>query len=137
MIHLEDVLKTSCKCLEDVLRTSKRCNVIDITFQRGCSSINLLHIFRTPFSKNTSIWLLLQNVSLGLVIISLPSWKHWNNNHLDKTFGQLFLPKQKDTFSIKTLDILLIHCKNCAKIPSELFDSASEGCIKIICLSRL
>ena len=28
----------------------------------GCSSVNLLHIFRTPFSKNTSGWLLLKLV---------------------------------------------------------------------------
>ena len=28
-------------------------------FQHGCSPVNLLHIFRTPFLKNTSRWLLL------------------------------------------------------------------------------
>ena len=35
------------------------CNFIEITFQQGCSPVNLLHIFRTPFTKNTSGWLLL------------------------------------------------------------------------------
>ena len=34
-------------------------SVIEITFRYGCSSVNLMHIFRTPFSKNTSGWLLL------------------------------------------------------------------------------
>ena len=29
------------------------CNFIDITLQHGCSPVNLLHIFRTPFLKNT------------------------------------------------------------------------------------
>ena len=29
-------------------------NFIEITFQHGCSPANLLHIFRTPFPKNTS-----------------------------------------------------------------------------------
>ena len=29
------------------------CNFIEITFRHGCSPVNLLHIFRTPFSKNT------------------------------------------------------------------------------------
>ena len=44
---------------------SKRCsenmqsNFIEITVRHGCSPVNLLHIFRTPFSKNTSGWLLL------------------------------------------------------------------------------
>ena len=44
---------------------SKRCsenmqsNFIEITVRHGCSPVNLLHIFRTPFSKNTSRWLLL------------------------------------------------------------------------------
>ena len=27
---------------------------IELTFQHGCSPVNLLHIFRTPFIKNTS-----------------------------------------------------------------------------------
>ena len=35
------------------------CNFIEIAFWHWCSSVNLLHIFRTPFSMNTSGWLLL------------------------------------------------------------------------------
>ena len=34
-------------------------NFIEITLCLGCSPVNLLHIFRTPFLKNTSEWLLL------------------------------------------------------------------------------
>ena len=34
-------------------------NFIEITLRHGCSPVNLLHIFRTPFLKNTSGWLLL------------------------------------------------------------------------------
>ena len=34
-------------------------NFIQITLRHGCSPVNLLHIFRTPFLKNTSGWLLL------------------------------------------------------------------------------
>ena len=30
------------------------CNFIEITLRHGCSSVSLLHIFRTPFPKNTS-----------------------------------------------------------------------------------
>ena len=34
-------------------------NFIEITFWHVCSPVNLLHIFRTPFLKNTSEGLLL------------------------------------------------------------------------------
>ena len=30
---------------------------IEITLRHGCSPVNLLHIFRTPFPKNTAGWL--------------------------------------------------------------------------------
>ena len=30
------------------------CNFIEIALRHGCSPVNLLHIFRTPFPKNTS-----------------------------------------------------------------------------------
>ena len=33
--------------------------LIEIAFRHGCSPVNLLHIFRTPFPKNTSGRLLL------------------------------------------------------------------------------
>ena len=39
--------------------SQKQSNFIEITFWHGCSHINLLHIFRTPFPKNTSGELLL------------------------------------------------------------------------------
>ena len=29
------------------------CNFIEIVLRNGCSSVNLLHIFRTPFDKDT------------------------------------------------------------------------------------
>ena len=34
-------------------------NFIEIALRHGCSAVNLLHFFRTPFLKNTSGWLLL------------------------------------------------------------------------------
>ena len=30
------------------------CNFIEISLHHGCSPVNLLHIFRTPFPKTTS-----------------------------------------------------------------------------------
>ena len=35
------------------------CNFIEITLRHGCSTVNLLHIFRRSFPMNTSGWLLL------------------------------------------------------------------------------
>ena len=50
--------KGECPC-RSVILIKLLCNFIEITLQHGCSPINLLHIFRTPFLKNTSEWLLL------------------------------------------------------------------------------
>ena len=40
-------------------------NFIEIALRHGCSPVNLLHIFRTPFHKNTSGWLLLDFTNLA------------------------------------------------------------------------
>ena len=37
---------------------------LEITLRHGCSPVNLLHIFRTTFLKNTSGWLLLSFLKL-------------------------------------------------------------------------
>ena len=47
-------------------------NLIETTLRPGCSPVNLLHIFRTPFPKKTSGWLLLirpQHVIQNLTVI--------------------------------------------------------------------
>ena len=41
-----------------VISIKLQSNFIEITLRRGCSTVNLLHIFRTPFPKNFSGWLL-------------------------------------------------------------------------------
>ena len=58
------VLKICSKFTEEHLRRNAvsvklQSNLIEITLRLGCSPINLLHIFRTPFLKNTSVRLLL------------------------------------------------------------------------------
>ena len=45
-----------CGCVNSVLLS----NFIEIALQHESSPVNLLHIFRTPFPKNTSGWLLLK-----------------------------------------------------------------------------
>ena len=42
-----------------VISIKLQSNFIEITLRHGCSLLNLLHIFRIPFLKNTSGWLLL------------------------------------------------------------------------------
>ena len=37
-------------------------NFIEIAFRHGCYPVNLLHIFRTPFPKNSGGRVLLHNV---------------------------------------------------------------------------
>ena len=39
-------------------------NFIEIALRHGCFPVNLLHIFKTPFLKNTSGWLLLADVTI-------------------------------------------------------------------------
>ena len=43
---------------------------IEITIRHGCSLINLLHIFRTGFYKNTS----------GGLILNSEVWRYLNSN---------------------------------------------------------
>ena len=63
-------------------------NFVEITLWHGCSSVNLLHIFRTSFLKNTSGWLLLVNDSLCPCYRGL--WneckKLWNNKKIYSYF---------------------------------------------------
>ena len=58
------VLKICCKFSEEhpcwsAITIKLFCNFIEITLRHECSPVNLLHIFKTPFLKNTSGWLLL------------------------------------------------------------------------------
>ena len=53
----------SCR---SVISIKLQSNVIDITLRHGCSPVNLLHIFRTPFYKSTYGGLLLLMNSLQL-----------------------------------------------------------------------
>ena len=55
--------KTCSENMQQIyMRTHMQSNFIKITLRHGSSTVNLLHIFRKPFSRNTSWWLLLQEV---------------------------------------------------------------------------
>ena len=44
------------------------CNFTEITLRYGCSLVSLLDMFRTPFLKNTSEWLVMYFVRSGNLI---------------------------------------------------------------------
>ena len=60
------------------------CNFIDFALQHGCSFVNLLHIFRTPFPRNFSGWLLLLRI--------------FKVQDISLTFPYFFLLQLFDTF---------------------------------------
>ena len=51
---------------------------IEITLWHGCSPVNLLHIFRTPFPKNISGWLL-PKVPISQKYIAANTFNFWIN----------------------------------------------------------
>ena len=61
---------------QSVISVKLLCNFIEIALQHRCSPVNLLHIFRTPFSKNTSEQLLL-NLKTR-VVRKRGTWNKWN-----------------------------------------------------------
>ena len=59
-----DILKMCSKFTGEhrcwsVITIKLQSNSIEITLRHRCSPVNLLHIFRTPFPRNTSAWFLL------------------------------------------------------------------------------
>ena len=59
----------------------------EIALWHGCSPENLLHIFRTPFLKNTSEWLLL----ILLEEINAASSKYVDLQNTSKTQDEEFI----------------------------------------------
>ena len=63
------VMKICCKFTgehpcRNVISIKLQSSFIEIALRHGCSPVNLLHIFRTPFPRNTSGWLLLIPVQI-------------------------------------------------------------------------
>ena len=44
------------------------CKFLEITLRYGCSPVTLLHIFRAPFLKNTSGWLLVKSIMVVCLV---------------------------------------------------------------------
>ena len=64
-------------------------NFIEITLRNGCPPVNLLHIFLTPFLKNTSRWLLLI-FDVGFVGF----WWFWNSDSDFSHFIHIGFPRK-------------------------------------------
>ena len=49
----------------NVISIKLLCNFIEIALRHGCSTVNVLHIFRTPFPQNSfgGIWILLLDLT--------------------------------------------------------------------------
>ena len=89
------------------------CSFIEITLRRGCSPITLLHIFRTPFIKNTSGWLLLRgfnilSISIFPATLKLPRWCSNYRGHSYSMYAKCF---QKQTFLTPWYVHVHVHIK--------------------------
>ena len=67
------------------------CNFIEVALQHGCSPVNLLHIFKTPFLKNTTEGLLLS--LLRQIIVSLEVIPTMSGNIGTANTGDIFQSK--------------------------------------------
>ena len=83
--------------------------LIEITFWHGYSPVNMLHIFRTPFRRNTSEWLLLLYKTYFKLLFITSGWlvisKINNDQITEKLFNkQLTLLKVLIVEKINTSD---------------------------------
>ena len=65
-----DVIRKRCsETMQQIYRRTPmpKCD-FEIALRHGCSPINLVHIFRTTFPRNTSGWLFLFKIDIGIVL---------------------------------------------------------------------
>ena len=62
---------------EAVIQSCSQENFIEIALRHGCSPVNLLHLFRAPFSKNTFGGLLLNQGRFRLSFITLDHYERF------------------------------------------------------------
>ena len=61
---------------QSVVSIELLCNFIEIALWQGCSPVNLLHIFRTPFPLNTSGGLQSNTLRLNFCYLKLTHFVH-------------------------------------------------------------
>ena len=75
------------------------------TLRHGCSPVNLLHIFRTPFTNNTSGWLLLSHsFAVESTVVIRISWSHCKAQN---PRGKMILGQFSSYVIVKDIFILL------------------------------
>ena len=115
-------------CSENIQQIYRRkpcrsviCNFIEITLRHGCSLATLLHIFRTPFIKNTSGQLLLNfNVSITVSLIILIVL--YRSNHRSCSVGKGVLKnfaKFTGKHRAKVSFLIKLHASACNFIKKE------------------
>ena len=75
---------------QSVISKKLTCNFIEIALWHGCSPVNLLHIFRTPFPKNTSGRLLVKLDIFKTVKVSITGFSLRFNRHKKVTLRGIF-----------------------------------------------
>ena len=60
---------------QNVISIKLLCKFVEITLRHGCSPVNLLYIFKPPFPKNTSGWLLLMITSIVSLFLPVNRFK--------------------------------------------------------------
>ena len=70
-----------------VISVKLQSNFFEIALRHGCSPVNLQHIFKTPFPKNTSGRLLLiygYCKSAQSMLHDIYRYVHWTGNHIPR-----------------------------------------------------
>ena len=60
--NMQQIYRRTPMSMCDFNKVAKQSNFIEIALRHGSSPVNLLHIFRTPCTKNTSGWLLPRDI---------------------------------------------------------------------------
>ena len=97
---MQQVYKPKCDPCRSVISIKLQTNFIEIALRHGCSPVNLRHIFRTHFPRNTSGWVLLE-ILMKLLKCTYKSFIHVNNykTQLNNNFNS-----SSNNFKI------IIHC---------------------------
>ena len=110
------VLRKRCsENMQQIYRRTFR-NFNEIALRHWCSPVNLLHIFRTAFSKNTSVWLLLIYPVfetffdfIALFTYSCIFWKHWDSILSRKKMSEAASnPHQRSHFKLLVLSLIIL-----------------------------
>ena len=78
-----------------VISIKLQSNFIKIALWHGCSPANLLHVFRTPFPRNTSGWLLLKYCQGTFIILIFV--KNWQRRIILNFIMKMYVSRIFDT----------------------------------------